>query len=239
MWGPSIVVFFVAGVVYGCTGFGFGLLSIPVLSLLFEPALVVPLVSVVSAPLSLGLALGGRPFIKWQLFGLLLVGAVGGIPLGTLVLRQVPVPIMESLVGTCVVAFAVVLLLGWRHPLRSGIGASLFTGGLAGTLGAAMGVPGPPVLLFLASQGETKSVFRANLLVFFAANNVLTLVAYGVAGLLDRDLLVLSAAALPAAIVGAGLGAMLTRRLSEEAFVRLALVLVLVSGLGLLGKGLL
>lgn len=236
--GFTIAILLVAGVVYGCTGFGFGLLTIPVLTLLFEPTIVVPLVAVVSAPLSLGLAFSARPFIKWDLFGLLVAGAALGIPLGTLVLRQVPVETMERLVGSAVVLFAGLLLTGWRRPLASRIRAPLVTGGLAGVLGAAMAVPGPPVLLFLANQGETKAVFRANLVVFFAATNLLTLGAYALTGLLGRELVSLSAMGLPAALVGAVLGALLARRIPEGAFVTAVLVLVLASGVALLAKGL-
>jgi hypothetical protein len=235
--GASVAVFFVAGLVYGCTGFGFGLVSIAFLTLLIEPAVLVPLIAVVSAPLSVGLAWSNRSFVEPDLLGPLLLGALGGIPLGTLVLRLVPVVTMERLVGGCVVVLAGLLLLGWRRPLRSRAPASLLTGGLAGVLGAAMAVPGPPVLLFLANQGETKAVFRATLVVFFAATGILTLLAYAVAGLLGRELVPLVAAGMPAALVGTGLGALVARRLSEAVFVRAVLALALASGIGLLGKG--
>ena len=55
-----------------------------------------------------------------------------------------------------------------------------------------------------------------------------------VAGLLDRSLGTLALKTVPAALLGSGLGLLVSKRLSERLFRQLALVLVAVSGAVLL-----
>lgn len=226
----SSVVLFLAGFVYGCTGFGFGLVAVPALALILAPARAVPLTTLVGLPLNLYLVFGARRSVKPRLLALLMGGAIVAAPVGAWTLRVVPAAPMKAVLGVLFSALGVVLLTGFVRPLRKERLGTFAAGSAAGLLGAAAGVPGPPILLFLANQGEAKDVVRASLVAFFLLSNPLYLVSYGALGLLDAELGVLALKTLPAALLGSGAGALLAGKISEGLFRRIVLGLVVVSG---------
>lgn len=232
----AIVV--LAGLVYGCSGFGFGLVLVPGLALFLEPATVVPLASLVSLPMSLLLLVGARRGIRVRLLAPLVCGALIGLPAGVALLSLVPAPTMRIAVGVVSVVVGSLLLSGRTRPMERSVIGSVLVGSLAGLMGAGAGVPGPPILLFLANQGERKEVFRATLVAFFLLTYFLNVGGYWFAGLLDRDLLLRAVRLAPLALLGAGLGALLSRRFSDRGFRTTALVLVVVAGVALLASSL-
>ena len=227
-------VLFLSGFVYGCTGFGFGLIAVPALALVVGPDRAVPLTSFVSLPPSLYLLIGARRSIRPRLLAVLLAGAVVATPLGAWALRSVPAEPMKAGMGILFVVLAVVLLGGWKRPLGNAGAGTFAAGAAAGLMGSGAGVPGPPILLFLANQGERKDVVRATLAAFFLCSYLLSLVAYQVAGLVDRSLGILALQTIPAALLGSGLGLLASKKLSERLFRKIALVLVALSGAVLL-----
>jgi hypothetical protein len=62
----------------------------------------------------------------------------------------------------------------------------------------------------------------------------LSLVSHAVSGLLTRDVLIAAAIALPGTIGGAWCGAFLYRRLHDRGYQRLVMVLLFISGAGLI-----
>ena len=89
---------------------------------------------------------------------------------------------------------------------------------------------GPPIALYLLGREPDAASFRATLLAFFLPGNVLTIVAFAIVGQITRDVLLLSAAALPAVALGIAFGALIRRRLEPERFRTLVVgVLVLTS----------
>ena len=230
----AAVVLLLAGFVYGCTGFGFGLIAVPALALVIAPDRAVPLTTLVSLPLSLYLLIGARRGIRPRLLALLLGGAVVATPLGAWALRSIPAEPMKAAIGLLFVVLAVVLLSGWKRPLERARAGTFAAGAAAGLMGSGAGVPGPPILLFLANQGKQKDVVRATLIAFFLCSYLLNLVAYQVAGLIDKSLATLALQTVPAALLGSGLGLLASKRLNERLFRKIALVLVALSGAVLL-----
>jgi hypothetical protein len=228
----AIVV--LAGLIYGCSGFGFGLVLVPGLALFLEPRIVVPLTTLVSLPMSLLLLFGARRGIRLRLLVPLVCGALLGLPAGVALLHLVPAPTMRIAVGVVSIIIGSLLLSGRSRPMKRSVAGSVFVGSLAGLMGAGAGVPGPPILLFLANQGERKEVFRATLVAFFLTTYFLNVGGYWFAGLLDQDLLLRAAKLAPLALLGSGVGALLSRRFSDRGFRTTALVLVVVAGLALL-----
>jgi uncharacterized membrane protein YfcA len=222
------------GFVYGCTGFGFGLVMVPLVATQFDPTLVVPLSHLVGLPLSAVLAVSQRHALRRELLLPLIAGALVATPIGVLLLGQLPVGPMKLFVAAIIAIFAVLQIGGWTYPVDSRrFGPALSVGAGGGLLGAATGIPGPPVLLFLVNQGESKESFRATLAAFFLLTSIANLVGYGAAGLLDFGILRLAFGLLPAALVGIVIGSLVSRRLSAETFRQAVLVLALLSAIAL------
>ena len=91
----------------------------------------------------------------------LLIGSLLGTPLGVWVLAMLPASTLTRLIG---VVLLVVVALEWLgvYPERlAGRGWALGAGLAAGLLGAAVGTPGPPVVLYMASQGWSPRTIKA------------------------------------------------------------------------------
>ena len=134
----------------------------------------------------------------------------------------------------------VVVLLEWAgvyperlHGRRWALGAGL----LAGMTGGAVGMPGPPVVLYSTTQGWSRQAIKANLQVFFFMNQVVILAGYWWAGLLSAEVWRLTASfALPAA-AGTALGILLFTRVDHARFRQVVFTVLLVSGAVLLVRG--
>ena len=85
-----VVIVFLAGILTGVTGFGFSVLSVPLLLLVFQPHEVVVmalcLVPVTSAVLLLAPGLRGQ--VRQRTFGALTAFSVVGLPVGILLFEQ-------------------------------------------------------------------------------------------------------------------------------------------------------
>ena len=81
---------FLAAIVRGYSGFGFSLLSITALSLLFPPAQVIPAIFLLEVAASLHLLPSIWRQVHWRSLGLLMAGALAGTPLGVHALAHLP-----------------------------------------------------------------------------------------------------------------------------------------------------
>ena len=114
---------------------------------------------------------------------------------------------------------------------------SVGAGALSGVLGGAVGLPGPPVIVYAAAPGRLPRTFKANIQAFFVVNQGLIVVGYALAGLLTSEVLRLSAVYFVPALAGLALGMSLFNRVDPVRFRRLVFALLLVSGVLLLVTG--
>ena len=174
----------------GITGFGSGLIAVPLLALSFPLKFAIPLI--VALDFTASMAIGGinRKQVDWGEYKLLLpIGLVGGA-LGIAALIYLPpTPILIGL-GVFTMFFGFRNVLGLQ-PVGQidrvwGIPAG-FTGGFTGAL---FGVGGPPYLMYLSRRLPDKGQIRATFSLISASDGVARLIWFAVAGmLLDTKLL--------------------------------------------------
>ena len=97
---------------------------------------------------------------------------------------------------------------------------------------------GPPLHVYLLSQGLDKSTFQATTVAFFFAINWLKLGPYAWLGQLDGSNLTTSLVLAPLAPLGIALGAWLHHRIDETIFFRIVYASLVVLGLELIRNGL-
>src|ERR1700760_1886044 len=97
---------FLASVLRGFTGFGFGLAAVPMLSLALPPAQVVPLVVTLQVIIGGGGLRAAWGECDWHSVGLLAPGLVLGVPVGLMILTEVPANLVRLTIGG-VIAFSV------------------------------------------------------------------------------------------------------------------------------------
>jgi uncharacterized membrane protein YfcA len=167
----------------------------------------------------------------------MLAGTVLGVPVGVWVLSLVPIAALNRLIGGTLL---VVVLLEWAglNPRQLvGRGWRVGAGVLAGVAGAAVGTPGPPVILYSATQGWSPRTIKANLQAFFVVNQIVILAGYWWVGVLDDNVWRLAASfALPAA-AGTALGMLLFGYVDPRRFRRMVFAVLLVAGILLIVRG--
>ena len=234
----SFSIIIVAGFIQGLVGFGSGLVSVPLLSLMFGPKFVVPLTLVHGLMMNMYLSVRNRRYLQWKRVLPLLLSGMAGIPIGALVLIMIPSDGLKVIMGVVISVFAVVLLSGIRRKFRREKTALLPVGFSSGVLNGSISMSGPPVILFLSNQGVGKRRFRANIVTYFFLLNIVTLITFLAAGILTEDVLITAVILLPPLPIGIIAGEALSGRVSEKLFRTIALLLVLGTGITALVTGL-
>ena len=236
-WWAGAGVIALASFVLGLAGFGIGLVAMALLPFLMSPVTAIVVLTIYTTVLVLAIFVPvWRDFEPSSVLDMVL-GSVVGTPLGVWVLSALPIATLKRLIGATLV---VIVFLEWarvrpRHLVgrACGVGAGL----LAGIAGGAVGTPGPPVILYATTQGWSPRTFKANLQAFFFVNQVIILAGYWWAGLVNDEVLRLSASFAVPASCGAILGMLCFSLFDQRRFRQLVFGLLFVSGLVLLIRG--
>lgn len=223
-------VILLASTVKGLTGFGFALTSLPLLSLFMEPKVAIPIITICSVFLDGYTFIEAREHVQYREISLLVVSGIVGMFLGTYFLVKLDSEVIRLVIGVVTVLFTVASFRGVRYEISNTRLASIPVGLLSGILGGSMSVSGPPIVLFFNNQNVEKKVFRANLITYFFCLYLATVPAYFYGELITMDLVKSSAIMVPVMFLGATLGIKLSKKLDEKLFKKIALTLILVTG---------
>ncbi len=225
------VIVLIAGLVQGITGFGSALVMVPTMVLLVEPKVVIPLALVHGTVLNSALLMNTRRSVEAKKMAPLLIAGVLGIPFGTLLLLLLDPEPLKVFAGAVIMIFSILLLAGLSLELKRERLAMWITGILSGILNGALSMSGPPVILLFTNQRMRKERFRANLVFYFLMLNIVTILIFLAAGLFTWEVLEDSAVLLPGLAIGLVSGIYLSRKVAESPFRKLALLLVLATGM--------
>ncbi|MDP3513127.1 MAG: sulfite exporter TauE/SafE family protein [Sulfuritalea sp.] len=235
-----VLVATLAGFIQGLSGFAFALVATSLLAWVVEPQVLAPTVvitSLLGQITSLSSA-GTRP--RAEQATPFLIGGVLGVPAGVLLLPLLDATAFRASIGIVLIVYCSVMLGIKELPVfrHGGKRADGGVGLLAGILGGATGIPGPPVILWCALRGWDKEIQRATFQSFFIGIQVLIVGFYFATGLVNaRSLRLVLAAALPI-VISAWLGSRIFRRFTNHDFQRLIFSLLLLSGIALVSSGL-
>jgi len=234
----GLAAVFAAGVTSGLTGFGFALVTVPLLILFLPPQVVVPIVTLLSNLTHAIILLETRKWLDVKRIWPLMVAGVIGTPLGTYILLALDGKSLKVLMGVVIVLAALAMLTGFKRPIRSEKLAFVPVGLASGLLSGSTAMGGPPVVLFFSNQGVDKQVCRANFTLLFTVLSLATIPSQAAGGLIGHDVLVYTLAFSPALLLGTLAGIRLARSVSEAVFQRVTLAVVMVTGLSAVASGL-
>lgn len=232
-WGQLVVVAIaigVASVVQVLAGFGFSLLSMPIMTL----AVPVDEAVVVAAMLGFGSNLwqswSGRSTLDRRLAARMTAAAAVGMPFGLLALERVADEHLRMALGVSVLA-ATFLLVRRIDLTHVGAGLDVVSGFVSGVLNTSLSTNGPPLVFALQARRLSADVFRSTIAVVFVASNVVGLGLFAVSGTFTRDAAEAAGVAFPAWLVGTALAWPIRRHVHGERFRRLVVVLLAAAGL--------
>jgi uncharacterized membrane protein YfcA len=229
----AVAVLLLAYFVRGISGFGSGLIAVPLLALRFPLPEVVPF-------MVLAALVGGLTFrrVDWPEIRRLMPATVIGVVIGTHLLVSLPPALLLTILGLFVLAFALRSLLlrqhGFTPASRHWASPAALSGGAVSGL---FGTGGPPYVIYLSHRIRDKGALRATLSALFFLEGLLRIATFLLAGLL-WDFAVWRNALLAAPLIVAALylGSHIHARLSDRQMLQGVSLLLLGSGLSLLAK---
>ena len=227
------VVVGVSAAAAAVTGFGFNLVSVPLLTLAYPPRFVVVLTLLLGICAS-GLLLLRREIrreVEWRVVRPLYLSSLAGMPLGVAVLMWGPARLLKAAIAAVTAAFAIVMLTRFRPRLSGGTLDAVAVGFLSGILSTSTSLNGPPVALYLMARGLAKNRFRGNMAgyVFLATVTSVALLAAG--GNITAPTVWLAVKIAPVLIVGFSAGLAAAHGLSDRHFEVAVLGFLVVVGL--------
>jgi len=222
-----------AGLMRGFAGVGSGMLMAPVFAVLFGPVETVGVIILMEIVVTGQLLPGTYRHIAWRT--ILPMGAAAALfmPAGSWLLVSLDADLVARGMAGIVLAFSLVLMLGWRYEGEKRLPATLGVGALSGVLMAATSLGNPPVMMYLLSSRDAAAVNRANFTGYFALTLVALILWMSARGLLGLGTVKTAAILLPVFMIGAWVGSRLFRRSSEALYRRVALMVLI--GIGILG----
>lgn len=228
------VAAFCAGFTQGLAGFGSTLVALPLLALVMDLRLATPVGCLLAVVCNIVLTSRLRGHVQRRALWLLLAASVPGMAVGAYALSVVPGDWLKGALGLVIVAY--VVLYGRRGVATrpAGRGFGLAAGFLAGGLGAAIGVNGPPIVAWVSRQGFDRNAVRGTLTAYFLLAGIGVVASQFAAGLVTTEVLSRTAVALPAMLVGLAAGMAGCGRIGEAAFARVVLCVLGLTAVSLL-----
>lgn len=239
----ATAVLAVSALVHGTLGFGFPLISTPLIALVADmqtavvltvlPNLAVNLVSIVRGG-RWGASIGRHwPMALWVLLGTLV---------GTRLLLSVNTGILKLLLAGMIAVYLVqdrIKMLDWsviaRHPKWAGV----VLGMMAGVLSGAVNVALPPLVIYFMALGLEPLPMTQILNLCFLAGKSTQAASFALAGHFDRDTLQLSVPLAILSVVMLWVGMRLQRNIDPRGYRRLVFLALTVMALLLVAQSLL
>ena len=219
------VAVFIAAFMQIVSGFGFSLLSVPVMTLAIEPKIAVVVASITGIFVTSWQAFKERARADKVLVKRMTIGAYLGMPLGLLVFLTVNDNVLRFMLGIAVL-IAVVLLAMRINLHHVGPHLDFGAGFISGILSTSLSTNGPPLVFALQARQLPPPTFRATISAVFALSNIVGMSLFIASGKITRDGLVASAVTIPAMFVGQLLGFPVRKHIHGERFRWLVLLLL-------------
>lgn len=204
--------------VRGVTGFGAGLVMVPLISLMWGPVEALALMFGLSLFNSTQMIPGAIRSANISLVVPIMIVAAICTPLGVLLNVSLSPDVVKKVIAALVLIATMISLSGWSYRGPSGLVPSSVAGGLLGLINGVAGVGGPPLVLYLMSLPGTPIQHRANITLSMSITTYVALFSLYQAGVFGQRILTHIAMMLIPSMIGVWLGSKAFRRIPAKAF---------------------
>lgn len=217
-----LLIVFIASLIRSTFGFGEALIAVPLLALILPVSLAAPLAVLLSATIAAIVVLQDWHRIHLRSAAWLLLPTFAGIPFGIALLASTHQQFVKAALAVILILFSGYFLLGRNPPAleRDHHGWLLGCGFLAGVLGGAYGMNGPPLVIYGAMRRWSPQHFRATLQGYFLPASLVTMAGYWLRGLWTPAVTHAYVISLPALVPAILLGRALNHRLRGDSFLK-------------------
>jgi uncharacterized membrane protein YfcA len=217
-----LLIVFLATLIRSTFGFGEALVAVPLLALTVPVATAAPLAVLLSVTIAAIVVVQDWRRIHLRSVGWLLAPTLVGIPLGIALLASVHQQLVKAVLALVILAFSGYSLTV-RNPPRlhdDNRAWLLGCGFLAGILGGAYGMNGPPLVVYGAMRRWSPQYFRATLQGYFLPASLVAMAGFRLTGLWTASVTHYYLISLPAAIPAIFFGRWINHRLRGESFLK-------------------
>lgn len=213
-------VYAVSGVVHGLVGFAFAVISVPLISMAYSPAIAVGMTIIVGPCLMLYNTWLHRHHLDFKKIVPLLLAGMALIPVGALFLHTTPESVIMITLGSVVILLTLFTVLSGERSVAAlgapgvGYGFSLLAGFIAG----AFTTGGPPIVAYLYNTDSDRMRAKANTQLFFLIFAVAALLTHIVVGTVTAERTLRALPFIPIAFLSVRLGALLSARMQVRTF---------------------
>lgn len=236
-----VIAFFGGGLTKGVVGIGLPLVTLPFLAVLLPPLEAIAMLVVPVIATNLFQVFHGGIFLAvarryWTLILTIAITAV----LAAQLIVAARSELLMAVIGIVIIVVGLMRLI--RLPVglheRHEVWLNPLVGVVSGLIGSVSNLFGPPVFAYLSMRGVAKDTFIVVIAMVFLVGAVPlhgNLIRLGVT---TQDILVFSALATIPVFAGMSLGTWLRSRVSQAAFEKLLICVIVIAGLNLIRRGL-
>lgn len=231
-----LVVLFVATLIRSAFGFGEALFAVPLLAFRLPLSVATPLAVLISITIAGVVVVQDWQKIHWRSAAWLVVATLFGIPFGLILLTSAHQQAAKVSLGLFLMGFSAYSLSSTKIPeLKTDSRIWLASCGiLAGVLGGAYGMNGPPLVIYGTMRRWTPQHFRATLQGYFLPASVVAMFGYWLHGLWVPAVTRYYLESLPAVLPAIFFGRMANHRLKGKSFLKSAYLCLAGIGIALL-----
>ena len=232
----AFAIALLGGFVRGLTGFGGGLVMVPLLSIMWGPVeaigvmvglSVLTLVQILPPALRVARLRDAAP---------LLIGCALSTPLGVALLVSLDPGAVKKIIALVILTLTSVMLAGWTWRGRRGPLQGFIAGGLTGLVNGVAGSGGPITVVYVMAGKAEPQVQRANIILALAMSSFVTIMGLVTAGAVSARVLIHVAAFVAPSVLGTWVGAWLFARLPSGLYRKIVLWFLVVISVALLLK---
>ena len=225
------LIIFIASAVQGAVGFGFVLIVAPLLTIFLPLKILVPTFILFGLVVNTMIIFSVKQHISLKEIWVLIVMGIIGIPIGVYGLNNLDPESLKFIIGIVILLTSLAMYKGFKLNLKNKSLSFSFAGFISGVLNGSISMSGPPIVLFLANEGYDKNKFRANTNAYFIITNVITIITLAFNGYITADVLQFAGSNLIILILGTISGIYISKKINEQTFKKVILILLIATGI--------
>ena len=227
-----------SGFVHSAIGFGFAIVALTFLPFVMDTRDAHVMLTLASVPMLSQVAWSYRSGTHWPSLRPALLGGAVMLPLGAYLFHVMPLDLLVRATGIAILAMVFVSLRNKRLVAnKESTGTSLIAGGIAGFLGGAVSIGGPPVATYALQQGWPAERFKAFLAQFLLALTVYRVFVLLIGHDVTTNALWKAAWITPFCMIGIQWGVVTSKKISADRFQQIVAVVLIGVACMLMYKG--
>ena len=232
----ALFILVTAYIFRGVTGFGSGLIAIPLLALFLPLTFVVPFIGLLDMSASILHITHTRQYIAWKIIFRAIPFAVFGVITALFIIQSINTLILVKALGAFIIMFAIYSLIAPSLKKNDSFIWPIFAGYFGSMIGTLFGTGGPFYIFYFQLQKLDKSVFRATCAAVFFVDGLIRAAGFTYSGFYTSTVLLSIAYSLPIMFISMYIGNHLHTNISQRTFQKAIGIFLIISGFVLLFK---